>query len=430
MKKLSNIGIIGGGITGLVLGYYFSKNGYKPVIFEKNSELGGLINTKEICGKRLEKYYHHIFTGDKYTTELLEELGIHEKIDWPESSIGVFLEEKSYPFSNSLDLLKFPHLSFLSKVKSGLATIFLQHYKNWKKLKDIKASDWIKKYMGEEVWQVIWKPLFYGKFGKYYQDIAMSWFWARIHSRSAAKFSRKELLGYPRNSYQEIIDKLAGEISNKGQIFVNKAIERLIIDNDSKIRLISGGETHSFDLVVSTIAPPILASFLSDDFSDFKKQLRQINYLGNISTILILKEKLTDYYWTNILDKDIPFAGIIEHTNLVPADRYQNKHIVYISHYTSSDSNYFTVDKKELIEKYLISLEKINPRINSILEDVIIFKEAYAQPVITSDYFYKIPEIQTPIKNLYQLSMAQIFPEDRGVNNVIREAKNLANFIS
>ena len=428
MKKSLDIGIIGGGITGLTLGYYLSKKGHRPVIFEKDSELGGLISAFELYGARLEKYYHHIFASDKHTLELIKDLGLSEKIDWLESSIGLFYKGKTYSFSAPLDLLRFPHLSLISKLRAGLGTIYLQRYKNWEKLKDKRAPDWIKKYLGKEVWQTIWQPLFQGKFNKYYQDIAMSWFWARIHSRSAAKFRGKERLGYPKNSYQEIINRLSDEIiRNKGEIFINQPVEKLVLDKESKVNLISKGKTHDLDLIISTIAPPLLSSLLPNESKEFKKQLSEIIYLGNISAIFVLKEKLTDYYWTNILDNNFPFAGIIEHTNLVNSSKYQNKHIVYISHYASLDSEYFNFNHKELINRYSVFLKKVNPKIKT--EDAVVFKEAYAQPVVTTSYPYRLLQFKTPVKNLYQLSMAQIFPDDRGVNFAIREAKKLVNLL-
>ena len=430
MKEPLNIGIIGGGITGLTLAYYFSKNGHRPVVFEKDSEPGGLMSTIELCGSRLEKHYHHIFTSDKYALELIKDLGLSEKIDWLKSSIGLFYNGKIYPFSTSLDLLKFPYLNIVDKLRSGLATIYLQYYKHGEKFKNKKASDWIKKHMGDNIWQMIWQPLFQGKFGKYYQDIAMSWFWSRIHFRAAAKFMKGEILGYPRSSFQEIIDTLVNKIiQKKGKLFLNQSVEKILCDDKQNISLMSRGKVYDFDLVLSTIAPPLLSRLLPDELRDFKKQLSEIVYIGNISTILILKEKLTDYYWTNISDKDISFAGIIEQTNFVEPTQYKNRHIAYISHYISSDSDYFTADNKELLDKYLVSLEKINPKIKSILEDVIIFKEVYTQPIITTDYPKKILQFQTPVKNLYQLSMAQIFPEDRGVDAAIRESKKLISFI-
>jgi len=429
MKQSLNIGIIGGGITGLTLAYYLSKNGHHPMVFEKDSEIGGLIGTINVCGSRLEKYYHHIFSGDKHTLELIEELGLSKQMDWLKSSIGVFYKNKTYPFSSPIDLLKFPYLNLFDKFRSGLSTIYLQRCQKWEKFKEKKASEWIKKHMGKNVWEVLWRPLFQGKFGKYSQDIAMSWFWARINCRSAAKIGGEKLI-YPRNSYQEIIDKLSDKIvENKGKIIFNSSIEKLIPGKEEKIDLVVGTERYNFDLVLSTIAPPLLSCIIPDAFRDFKKQLSEVIYIGNVSTILILKEKLTNYYWTNILDRDISFAGIIEQTNFVVPSHYKNKHIVYISHYTPVDSEYFIADNKELLNKYLVSLNKINSRISSILEDVLIFKYPYAQPIIFSGRPYEILQFQTPIKNLYQLSMAQIFPEDRGVNIAIREAKKLVNFI-
>ena len=43
--NLKNIKIIGAGISGLMTGYYLSKNGFKVTIYEKNSHSGGLIKT-------------------------------------------------------------------------------------------------------------------------------------------------------------------------------------------------------------------------------------------------------------------------------------------------------------------------------------------------------------------------------------------------
>lgn len=429
MSDKKKIGIIGGGISGLVLGYYFSKNGYSPVIFERDLEPGGLLSTVKLGGVRLEKYYHHIFTSDKHTLDLIEELGLSKQISWLESSITLFYKEKIYPFSTSFDLLKFPHLNFLSKLRLGLGTIYLQQCKKWEKFKGKKASDWIKKYMGKEVWQVIWQPLFQGKFDEFYRDIAMSWFWARIHSRSAAKFRKKELLGYPINSYQEIIDLLISEIIKKGgRILLKKSVEKLLYKNEKGISLVADGEKYNFDLVISTITPPLFSEILPDNLENFKKQLSKVNYLSSISAILVLKEKLTDCYWTNVLDNDMPFTGIIEHTNFVSPSKYNNKHIVYVSHYTS-DSSYLNANDKELLNKYLSFLKRINPAIESALEGFLIFRDRYTQPVITTDYPYKLLQFETPIKNLYQLSMAQIFPEDRGVDAAIRESKKLVDFI-
>ena len=59
-------GIIGAGITGLVLTYFLLKIGHKVVLYDKG-KVGGLASGfkfYDISDTYLEKYYHHVFTGD------------------------------------------------------------------------------------------------------------------------------------------------------------------------------------------------------------------------------------------------------------------------------------------------------------------------------------------------------------------------------
>ena len=73
------ITIIGGGITGLATAYIAAKSGKKVRVLEASKTFGGLLNTFEIGGNRLEYYYHHFFTHDAEINWLIKELGIAEK---------------------------------------------------------------------------------------------------------------------------------------------------------------------------------------------------------------------------------------------------------------------------------------------------------------------------------------------------------------
>ncbi len=47
------------------------------------------------------------------------------------------------------------------------------------------AADWIRRRMGSASYDVVWGPLLRGKFGALADEIAMPWFWARVHDRTA-----------------------------------------------------------------------------------------------------------------------------------------------------------------------------------------------------------------------------------------------------
>src|SRR5215213_7010040 len=91
--------IIGGGLTGLTAAYKLSKTqGLEITVIERGNQLGGLAADFVLQGTHIEKTYHHLFRSDVAILNLVEELGLQEKLIWCESSLGIFYEGKTYPF--------------------------------------------------------------------------------------------------------------------------------------------------------------------------------------------------------------------------------------------------------------------------------------------------------------------------------------------
>ena len=137
------VAIIGAGIGGLTTGYELSKRGYEVTVFEKEKEVGGLLSDFEIEGERLEKTYHHIFKTDKEVIDLIEKLGLQDKLKWYKSSIGLYYNGKIYPFLGAIDLLKFKGLGFVDKFRLGLVYLWLKFDNDWKKYENITAAEWM-----------------------------------------------------------------------------------------------------------------------------------------------------------------------------------------------------------------------------------------------------------------------------------------------
>jgi protoporphyrinogen oxidase len=212
------IAIIGGGFTGLTSAYYLSKKDHQVVIFEKDGFVGGLASGFKFDQWHLERFYHHIFKTDRAIQDLTEDLGLKNIWLWKEGGAPIFCQDRIYPFSSFLDLLRFSPLSLLNRLRTGLVSLYLLLNPNCHFFENKKAAIWMKKYMGEESWQKIWRPLMKKKFGFLYPDISMTWVWARINRRS-------RFLGYPKGGFQIIINKLTEEIKERrGKIILNKKI--------------------------------------------------------------------------------------------------------------------------------------------------------------------------------------------------------------
>ena len=427
------IGIIGGGIAGLAAAYRLADKGANVTLFEKDNSLGGLAGVVKIDNFLIEKYYHHIFTTDSEIITLIQELGLSDRLTWLDSRMGLYYENKIHPFGTPGELLRFRYLSLFDKLRFGATVLFLRNYNNWKELEKVTAVEWMRKYAGENVCKVIWEPLLTAKFGKNYNRISMAWLWGKIKLRgsSRSKGGKKEKLGYLIGSFGQITDELEKKITNKGSLV--KKSEQVgginSVKND-KIYINTDKGGYEFDRVISTVAFPILTQITPQLPEEYAKKIRQIEYASTVCVILILKKSFTYNYWENISDDSIPFGGVIEHTNFILPSAYNNKNILYISNYLYRDEWLYNCSNTDLIEEYSKHLKKMNPNFSKDwIENFFIFHDEFAQPIVTINYSKILPDFRTPIKNLFTATMAQIYPEDRGMNYSVKLGNRIAEIV-
>lgn len=422
-QKKQRVAIIGGGVQGLSLAYFLSKNPkYSVTLFERNKNLGGLLGLLEVEGTPLEGFYHHWFTSHSDVLELAEELGLSESLIKVRNKIGLFYEGKIYPFSGALDLLKFSPISFLNRLRLGFSALLLQIMKKPGPLERVNAVPWLKKWCGEAAYRVVWEPLLRGKFGNLKDVVSMAWFWGRVHERGNSPF-----LVYPRRGFKAMINEMSRRILAAGnQIKTETATESINSTTSGQVVIKVAGKEEIFDKVFVTTPVNIflrLAPGLPQDYAD---RLQKIKYRGAHVAVLVLKKSLMPqgYYWLNVNDRDIPLLAVIEHTNLIPKEDYGNKTVVYLGNYPAADDPIMKMPDAEVIELYSKFLPKINPEFKKDwIESYWIFKDPAAQPVVDVGYKDTIPPIQTPIPNLYLVTMAQIYPWDRGTSNAVKQAK-------
>ncbi|MBA2597137.1 MAG: amine oxidase, partial [Chloroflexia bacterium] len=128
---------------------------------------------------------------------------------------------------------------------------------------------------------------------------------------------------------------------------------------------------------------------------------------------------------------DLPFTGVIEHTNFMSPDDYGGKRFVYLSKYLEPDHPFFAMSDDELIATYIPYLRKINPKFSrSWIEHAWVFRERSAQPIIPLNYSERIPDYRTGLPGLYLANTTQIYPEDRGTNYSVRLGNQIATLVA
>ena len=154
-----------------------------------------------------------------------------DELEWRPSSMAFFLEDRSWPFTTPLHLLRFGPLSPFSRVRMGLAVLKLQKTAHdVAPFERMTAREWIRRSMGAQPYDKVWGPLLRGKFGDRADDISMAWLWGKLTMRRKleGKEARQELLGYPRRSWEPLFGELRDRIEAAGgRVLIDRPAARL-----------------------------------------------------------------------------------------------------------------------------------------------------------------------------------------------------------
>lgn len=428
-----DVAVVGAGLAGLTAALRLAEAGLEVRVFERYPRPGGLARVLEIGGEAIEAFYHHLFTTDTAYVALAEELGLADEIEWLPSRMGLWADDRLWDFGTPQSLLRFQPLGFVDKIRFAVSTLFLQRSGNASIFENATASEWIRRHQGERVWRTVWGPLLYQKFAEEAENVSMVWLWKKLNLRGRSRSSSGlgERLGYMRGSFARLVAALEERLEHLGaQLHLSEAVQRVdAVDSGFEIRTRGSSFEARRVLVAAAVTDHLeVAGHLLK--LEERTSLEELKATGAICTLLELEHSLTPYYWLNIADPDMPFGGLIEHTNYIPADRYGGTKILYISNYLFPDHPLYRAPKRDVIAAYVPALKRVNPAFD---ETWILrshhFRADSAQPVVTAGYRTKIPSSRSSVPGLYLCSMAQIYPEDRGQNYAIAYGDRTARII-
>ncbi len=423
------IAIIGAGYGGMAAAYDLRKAGHAVTIFESAEYVGGLASgfKEPHWDWSVEKFYHHWFQTDSEMLGLTRELGLEDKVRFPRPFTVMLYKNKWYPFDSILKALLFPGLGFgLDKIRFGFVGLFLRLTDNWRALEKVTADEWMMKWAGKKVYEQMWKPLLIGKFGPYYKDVNMAWMWARIKARTTR-------LGTFEGGFQKFADLFAEKLRAAGvEIRLGARVES-IKREQAGLSVRSEKGVESFDKVLVTTSPNLMAKLSPDLPENYLKGLLELKSMGAVVMTLALKQPLSreGYYWFNVpKDEGYPFLALVEHTNFVPKENFGGDRIVYAGDYLELGHEYFSMSDEQLLERFIPAFQKFNPEFTrDWVKKVWVFKTNYAQPVPLVNHSKNIPAIETPIEGLYFASMSQVYPWDRGTNFAVEIGRRAARMI-
>jgi len=410
--------VIGGGPAGLKAAHTLRKGGLDVTLLESGPILGGLASSFDVQGVRIEKYYHFICRGDDDLVETLGELGLSHTLHWKSSRMAYFVDGKIYPFLTPLELMRFQPLTLAERVRAGIAVKLAQRMRE-EDLAPLKAIPWLRRMFGDHAYHVIWEPLMRFKFAEHADEISAAWIWARMVRLSRSRVSAwREELGYIEGGSQTVLDALGRDLQARGaRVVTNASVEQIVMQDGRATGVRVGGETLPADVVISTVTIPRFRALAASLPADYLDRLARIPTIGIFCLFLRLREPVTPFFWVNTHDPRVPFAGMIEYTNLNPVPELGGDRILYVPQYLSPDDPRYAQDDEDVFRAYTDALALLHPAFDrSWVKFHALFRDRFAQPICLTDYRETTPRHATPASNIFVTDSCQLHPHDRSIS--------------
>jgi protoporphyrinogen oxidase len=425
---MSRVIVIGAGAMGLAAAHRAAQLGHEVDLIEVDSVAGGMAAHFDFGGLSIERFYHFVCRSDEPTFALMRELGIDDKMRWRSTSMGYFMKGKIHPWGDPISLLRFPHLSLVAKIRTGLQMFITTKASSFASIEDKTARQWLEKGSGREVYQTLWKRLMELKFYELADNVSASWIATRVRRIGNSRRSIfQEELGYIEGGSQTLVDALVSAYAAKdGRMHLATSVEKVVTEAGKVTGVIAGGRFHAGDAVISTVPTPLISQMIPDLPAASKAQYDAIQNIGVVCLIFRLKKSISKHFWINIVDEQIDIPGLIQFSNLRPVDDT----VVYVPYYMPTTQAKWQWSDDQFVEEAFSYIRKVNPQITETdLIDAKVGRLKYAQPVCEPGFLDTLPPIQTPIAGLQIADTCYYYPEDRGISESVRYGRRMAEAV-
>lgn len=473
------VAIVGSGFLGMTLALRLAETGVSVTLIEGSDGIGGLAAAWEIGDVVWDKHYHVTLASDRFTRNLVEQLGLDDEYRWVETKTGFYTDGHLFSMSDSMEFLAFPPLNLLDKLRLGATIFYASRVKGWKRLETVTVEDWLTRLSGKRTFEKIWKPLLMAKLGAAYKETSAAFIWSTIQRLYAARNSglKKEMFGYVRGGYARVLKRFGELLIEKGvDIRLNSRVEKIEKLENGKLRVslpvarrradaksqavpqktkygmmqtataiargFSGGFLSepdlppnsgikfngngvgdTFDKVILTCPSNIAAKIAPQLTETEKLDMENIRYQGIVCASVLMKCSLSNFYVTNITD-EAPFTGVIEMSALVDKMEFRRNALIYLPKYVAPDDELFERSDEEIEKAFLDGLEKMYPLFSR--KDVLAFKVSRVRqvfPLPVLNYSRDLPSMKTSVEGLYVVNSSHIVNGTLNVNETVQLAE-------
>ncbi|MBN1218149.1 MAG: NAD(P)/FAD-dependent oxidoreductase [Anaerolineae bacterium] len=430
-----NVGIIGGGIMGLSLGYFLAQQGIETEIFEASPTPGGLAGPLILeDGTAVDRFYHAILSSDGHLRELCTELNLVERLNFRETKMGFYYQNKIHSMNSVVEFLRFPPLGWIDRFRLGLTVLYAQFVRNWHQLEGVNVEQWLLRLSGRRTYENIWRPLLKAKFDGGFDNTPATYIWSRLVRMKSTRggANQKEEAGHLIGGYITLLQAMTEKIEAAGgKIHLGCPAQKIEIEGNRAHGIRLRHEVRSFDAIVVTSQLPIFRRLIPDAGQEYLSFLDKTDYLGLVCPLLVLDRPLTGYWTLNITNDNIPFTGIIETTTYIDPQYVGGHHLVYLPKYTAPGSPWQQKSDDEIRLIWLGHLQAMFPHFDPArIRHFVVNRARYVEPLHGLNAAHLIPPVKTPVQNLYLATTAQIYPALTNGESVTRHARQVAEIVA
>ena len=431
------IGILGGGVTGLALGYFLQKKGIGFEVLEKDSVAGGLCRSFSEQGFTFDTHGPHIiFSKDKeildFVLDLLGENKVKNKRNAKVLFKGRFVK---YPFENGLsDLPLEDNFECLNEFVKTFSA---------EKREPKNFEEWMYLTFGKGITEKYLLP--YNKKIWNFPPSKMATFWVypRIPKPPAEDIIKASLgietegythqlfFYYPRNGgFQAITDALEEKIRGKvTKNFEVKSVEK----RKGKCVVSNGVQEKEFDKIVSTLPIYGLQKAIPEIPEKISKAISALKYNSLVTIFIGMKKgKVTDKHWLYIPDSAFKGHRVIFPKNYSPMTAPEGLFSVGAEITFNEGDEVSKAPDKKLVEHVVEYLDKQQLIDKSDVIYSKAFRTKFAYVVYDLDYEKNIAAIRGYFEKELGIPLCGRFAEFQYINSdaCIRHAKDLSERIA
>jgi protoporphyrinogen oxidase len=406
--------------------YRLASAGVDVELFERSTDLGGLVGAFDLDGRRTDRFYHVVLPTDDRVIGLATELGLGERFRFRPVGVGFYDDGRLFSMSSLREFLAFPLLPFHDRLRLGAFVARCQLTSSHEALDEVSLESWLRRLCGRRMVDRLWRPLLDSKFDGRFDDLPATYLWARTRRMSKTRDSAgREVMGWLEGGYETLIAALESAIRSRGgTIHVGAAVDSITGTAAGATGLVVDGRQRSFDAVLSTLVPfqarallaPALAAAAPED---------HCRYLGVVCLVLRTKRSVSPYYTLNITDRRVPLTTVVETTHVVdPA--FAGGTLLYVTKYVDPSHADLSRPVEDVQRDYLGYLKTIFPTVRDEEIDAAVVQRARAvEPVHLIGGASRLPSM-FPVPRLGMASTAHVYPETVNGQAVIGVADRAA----